>query len=69
MNSQASQKLKILGVELDEKNFPVLFKWAKNHPDTFKQQVQAVAEAWHEGDIMSACQALESDMEHSTVID
>lgn len=54
----------ILGKSLDYENFPILYKWAQEHPETLESQLNSIAKAWHEGSIMSAMQALESDLEH-----
>lgn len=60
----SDNKVLILRETIDKKNFPILYKWAQEHPDTLEAQVKSIAKAWHEGNIMSALQALESDMEH-----
>ncbi len=56
-------KVLVLGVSIDKENFPILYKWAQEHPDTLKSQVKSIAKAWHEGDALAAMQAMESDME------
>lgn len=69
---QSDQKIKyakngnpiILGEELDEKNFPNLYKWAKTNPDTLIEQIESVADKWHEGSYTSAIIALEMDLSH-----
>lgn len=57
-------EISILGERIDEKNFPKLYNWAKNNPETLESQLKSIAKAWHEGSIMSAMQALESDLRH-----
>jgi hypothetical protein len=54
----------ILGEELDEKNFPNLYKWAKTNPNTLVEQIESVADQWHEGSHTSAIIALEMDLSH-----
>lgn len=56
--------IRVLGVQIDNKNFPKLYQWAKENPETLEEQLKSIANAWHEGDIGSAMQALESDLEH-----
>lgn len=56
--------IKILGEMIDSENFPVLYKWAKTHPETLEIQLKSIAKAWHEGSITSAMVAFESDLEH-----
>lgn len=60
-----NEKVKILDLELDRKNFPILFERAKNNPEGLKDELVSVANAWHEGSLVSAAQALESDLQHS----
>ena len=50
--------------KLDPKYFPVLYKWVKENPETLESQLKSIADKWHEGNILSAMQALESDLEH-----
>ncbi len=58
------KSIKILGEEINQENFPILYKWAQEHPETLEQQLKSVADKWHNGNITSAMQALESDLEH-----
>ena len=53
-----------LGEKLDQKFFPVLYKWAKENPDTLESQLKSIADKWHNGSMVAAMQALESDLEH-----
>ena len=55
----------VLGEELDQENFPVLRRAALHDLPHLESQVRSVANAWHEGDVVSALQALESDLEHN----
>lgn len=54
----------MLGEVIDKENFPILYKWAKNNPETLESQLKSIAKAWHEGSIVSAMVALESDLQH-----
>ena len=56
--------IEMLGESLDYQNFPKLYQWANENPETLETQLKSIANAWHEGDIRSAMQALESDLEH-----
>lgn len=54
----------IAGVSLSQKNFPELYSWAKSNPETLKEQLTSIANAWHEGSMVMAAISLESDLEH-----
>ena len=56
--------VKICDVVIDPENMPKLYKWAKENPESLKQQLNSIAKAWHDGDIRAAMIALESDLEH-----
>ncbi len=62
--SKQNQKLIILGEELDPKYFPKLSRWALTNPSTLEDQLKSIAEKWHEGNIVAAILALESDLSH-----
>ena len=59
-----SEPVKVLGEKLDPLYYPKLYQWAKENPETLKTQLKSIANAWHEGNIRSAIQAFESDLEH-----
>lgn len=54
-----------LGLKLDQKNFPVLYRSWKHDPVWLEKRLRALADAVYQGDVASAAQALESDLEHS----
>lgn len=58
------QPIKILGEEINPKYYPNLYRMAKTNPEGLAEQLQSIANAWHEGSIVSAMQALESDLAH-----
>lgn len=58
------KSIMFLGEKLDPKYYPVLYKWAKENPETLESQLKSIAKAWHEGSIRSAMVSLESDLEH-----
>lgn len=60
----ARNKIIILGESLDPENYPKLYEWAKNNSETLVKQLKSIADKWHNGSIVAAIQALESDLEH-----
>jgi len=60
---ESSEPLEFLGEKLDPLYYPILYRWAKEHPDTLKRTLLSLAKAWG-GSLRSAKQALESDLEH-----
>lgn len=59
-----TKQFKILDKVFPIDEFPKLYQWSKSNPDTLENQLQSIANAWHEGSIVSAAQALESDLKH-----
>ncbi|MCK5475446.1 MAG: hypothetical protein KAI71_02600 [Candidatus Pacebacteria bacterium] len=55
----------IFELELTEEHYPVLRRRALKSPEMLEKEIKSIANAWHEGDAISAMQALESDLEHS----
>ena len=62
--TKMKKQIQILGKIIDYKYYPKLYRWAKTNPETLEDQIKSIAKAWHEGSIVSAMQALESDLEH-----
>ena len=56
--------IKVFNEEINPDNMPKLYLWAKTNPKILEGQLKSVADKWHEGNISSAMQALESDLEH-----
>lgn len=52
----------ILGEEFEIKHFPKLYSMHQNSPARLERQLRNTADAWHKGHIVSAAQALESDL-------
>ena len=52
-----------LGEKLDPKHYPILYKWAKEHPETLKRDLLGLQKAFG-GSLLAAKQALESDLQH-----
>jgi len=59
-----NQEISVLGVGLEKKYFPKLYQWAMSNPATLEDTLQSVADKWHNGNLTSAAQALESDLQH-----
>ncbi len=59
------KELVVAGKKLDPKNYPVLYRWAERNPETLTERLQDLADKVYSGDIVSAAQMLESDLEHS----
>ena len=58
-----TKSIRLLGKELDQKNYPILYDWANNNPETLKNTLISIAKAT-DGSIGSAIQNLESDLQH-----
>ena len=54
----------VLGETFSVEHFPHLYEMYKTSSDNLARQLQGVADAWHNGSIVSAAQALESDLSH-----
>lgn len=54
----------ILGETLSSEYFPKLYVWALENPETLESQIKSIAEKWHQGSIISAILALESDLSY-----
>lgn len=63
-NEPIEKYFKIMGETFQKEEFPILLRWSEKNPQTLEDRVRSVAEKWHNGDIASACQALESDLQH-----
>lgn len=64
MKTYKPKTIVLLGETIDKEDYPVLYEWAKTHPDTLEDQLKSIAKAWHEDDIRSAMNAFEDDLEH-----
>ena len=43
---------------------PNLYRMYQANPENAAAQLQSIADAWHEGSVIGAAQALESDLAH-----
>lgn len=59
---ETNQQFEILGEKFQIKYYPKLYQGYQKNPQWLDKQIQSIAKAWHEGDIVSAAQALESDL-------
>jgi hypothetical protein len=64
MEKEAKQEFELLGETFEVEFFPNLYSMYKNNKTWAEEQLQSVANAWHEGNISSAAIALESDLAH-----
>ena len=55
--------VEILGEKLDPENYQILYKKAKNHPESLKRDLLGLQKAFG-GSLLAAKQALESDLQH-----
>ncbi|HEY4499081.1 MAG TPA: hypothetical protein VJH94_03400 [Candidatus Paceibacterota bacterium] len=54
----------VLGETFSVEHFPNLFQMYQTSPENLERQLQGIADAWHEGKIVSAAVAFESDLAH-----
>lgn len=58
------EKIQILGQEISKEEFPMLSAMIEKDKEHAERTINSVAKAWHGGNVMSAMQALESDLQH-----
>lgn len=54
----------IAGVKIDKEHFPILYDWAKTHPETLEKQLKGLAVATKSDDLQSVAIIFENDLEH-----
>jgi hypothetical protein len=54
----------ILGEKFDSEKMPEISERMRENPSSTEKWIRSVADAWHEGDVVSAVRALESDLQH-----
>jgi len=57
-------KVTILGKEFKRDSIPHVARMLDTSRENAERQIQGIADAWHEGSVVSAVQALESDLAH-----
>lgn len=62
-SDENDEVVEILGVKLDPEHCPVLYRKAKEHPETLKKLVLSLARQ-PGGSVLNAIQCLESDLQH-----
>lgn len=62
---ESNNTFQIAGENFETKDFPNLYEMYKISPQNAEDQLRSIADAWHEGNIVSAAQAFESDLAHS----
>ncbi|KKT77079.1 MAG: hypothetical protein UW73_C0028G0004 [Microgenomates group bacterium GW2011_GWB1_44_8] len=59
------KEFEVAGVKLQKKHYPVIYKSVQRNQALADEKLKALADEVYEGDVGSAAQALESDLEHS----
>lgn len=59
-----SNQFDLLDETFDIEHFPHLYRMAQTSRENAERQLKSIADAWHEGYIVSAAQAFESDLAH-----
>ncbi|MDP3989130.1 MAG: hypothetical protein Q8P93_02755 [bacterium] len=62
-SKQMPTQITILGEEFDATAIPKIAERMKEMPHETEKRIQSIANAWHEGSVVGAVQALESDLE------
>jgi hypothetical protein len=58
----SGKAFELCGESFQIQNFPNLYDMYLNNKGWAEEQLKSIADAWHEGDVVSAAQALESDL-------
>lgn len=64
MNSEQNGEFELLGETFGIEHFPHLYQMVQTSRENAERQLKSIADAWHEGSIVSAAQAFESDLAH-----
>lgn len=60
--NKKSKTITILGIKLDEENFPELYQWAEDNPATLEAKLKDLIKVWHDYPITRAVGALEESL-------
>lgn len=60
--SRILQIFTVCGEDFEARHYPRLYRMFKTDPQNLEAQVRSIADAWHDGSIVGAMQALESDL-------
>lgn len=63
-----STNFELLGETFSKEHMPILYSMVQTNRENAERQLQSIANAWHNGSIVSAAQALESDMAHDSAL-
>lgn len=66
-NTQDDQ-FELLGETFSKEHMPILYSMVETSRENAEAQLQSIANAWHNGSIVSAAQAFESDMAHDSAL-
>lgn len=66
-NTQDDQ-FELCGETFSREHMPILYSMVQTNHENAERQLQSIANAWHNGSIVSAAQALESDMAHDSAL-
>lgn len=58
------EQFELLGQTFDVEHYPHLYGMVQVSRENAEAQLQSIANAWHDGSIVSAAQAFESDLAH-----
>ena len=61
-NNDNRKEFELCGETFAVEDFPRLYQMVQTSPANAAAQLQSIANAWHDGDIVSAAQSFESDM-------
>ena len=64
MEIEQNGQFELLGETFDIEHFPHLYGMVQISRENAEMQIKSLADAWHEGSVVSAAQAFESDMAH-----
>lgn len=56
------REFELCGETFAAEHFPRLYRMVQTSPTNAATQLQSVADAWHDGNVVSAAQSFESDM-------
>lgn len=64
-NNKNKDIIIVAGVELDQKDFPKLYNWAKTHPDTLERTLRSLDKVLSKkSNLEMTAVSLESDLQH-----
>jgi hypothetical protein len=58
------ETITILDIELDEKSFPHLYRWAKRNPEWLEETLKSMADSEGSDNYAMMAWCLESDLQH-----